>query len=301
MTVTGRTYTSTRARGFAPWNPQTRTKVLLEEVQQQLELWDEQVPVTIRQLFYGLIGRGVIGKDESAYAKLCELLNRGRRAGMIPWTSIRDDGPTLNTPSGFDSPEQFVSVLRYHARNYRRDRQARQAVFLELWCEAAGMLPQLVRVADPFGVPVASCGGFDSVTAKFAAAQRFCDRDVPTVVLHIGDLDPSGCSIIDSAAEDITSFCDRSNPGTVSFRRLAVTPDQVVAMALPAAPPKAGDRRGEAMAEAVQAEAIPPAVLAEIVVEAISAGMNMSIYEAVLEAESAERDALIARVGEGLR
>lgn len=301
MTVTGRTYTSTRKRGFAPWNPQAKTKVLLDEVLVQLDLWGDQLPVTIRQLFYGLIGRAVIDKTEPTYAKLCEVLNRARRAGMVPWESIRDDGPAVHVPWGFDDPDDFLRGVRYSARQFRRHRQDGQDAYLELWCEAAGMVPQLRHVAEPYGVAVATSGGFDSVTAKYDAACRFLDRDVPTIVLHVGDYDPSGCSIIDSAAEDITAFCDDTAAGIVQFRRLAVTPDQIRDLALPTAPPKAGDRRGEAMTDTVQAEAIPPAVLAEIVANEITSLINLEVYRQVLDIESGERAALVDLIGEVAR
>lgn len=295
--VTGRTYTTTRPRGFAPWNPQAKTKLLLDEVRLQLDLWDDQQPVTIRQLFYGLIGRQVIDKTEATYSKLCEVLNRARRAGMVPWEAIRDDGPSLHVPRGFASPDEFLLVLRYSAQQYRRDRQAGQDRYIEVWCEAAGMVPQLRRVTEPYGVAVATSGGFDSVTAKYDAACRFIDRDVPTLVLHVGDHDPSGCSIIDSAAEDITAFCDDTDPGIVEFRRLAVTPAQIEDLALPTAPPKAGDRRGEQMTDTVQAEAIPPAVLADIVSHAITSLIDLDAYEQLLDIEAGERAELIAQVG----
>ncbi|MEE8408304.1 MAG: tyrosine-type recombinase/integrase [Myxococcota bacterium] len=76
----------------------------------------------------------------------------------------------------------------------------------EVWVEAAGMVPQATRVAHELGVPVYSSGGFDSLTTKREAAQRILERHRPTVVLHIGDYDPSGLSIFDSAAEDITAM-----------------------------------------------------------------------------------------------
>ncbi len=298
MTVTGRTYTSTRPRGFAPWNPQAKTRVLLAEVEQQLDLWSAQHPLTGRQIYYGMIGRGVIDKNEAIYAKILDILNRGRRAGMIPWTAIRDDGPTLHVPHGYDGAWQFLSTVNRAASVYRRNRQDGQAVFIEVWCEAGGMVPQLIRAADEFGVPVSSSGGFDSVTVKHQAAERFIERDVPTIVLHIGDYDPSGCSIIDSAAEDITAFCDYTAPGIVQFRRLAVTPDQIIELGLPTAPPKADQKCGETMTETVQAEAIPPDVIASLVVDEITSLMDMDIYHDLLDAEAAERADLVARIGE---
>jgi hypothetical protein len=267
--------------------------VLLDEVLAQLDLWREQQPVTLRQLFYGLVGRGVIDKDERSYARLGELLVTARRASVVPFEAIRDDGSTFEVPYGYHGTADFLARVRAAARQYRRHRQAGQGRYVELWCEAAGMAPQLRRVADRYGVPVASSGGFDSLTAKYDAARRFAGREVPTVVLHVGDHDPSGCAIIDSAAEDITAFCDG---GTVEFRRLAVTPELITELSLPTAPAKARDRRGEHMAATVQAEAIPPGVLAGIVVDGIKDVLDLGVYEQVLRFELADQAELVGLV-----
>ena len=62
------------------------------------------------------------------------------------------------------------------------------------------MVPQAERVAHFYGIAVYSAGGFDSTTIKQAVAQRVLTRDRPTLVLHVGDHDPSGLSIFDAAA-----------------------------------------------------------------------------------------------------
>jgi hypothetical protein len=59
----------------------------------------------------------------------------------------------------------FHNHVRREANGYRRDKQARQDAYVELWCEAAGMMPQLQRVAEEYSVPVFSCGGFASLSA----------------------------------------------------------------------------------------------------------------------------------------
>jgi hypothetical protein len=86
-------------------------------------------------------------------------------------------------------------------------------------------------------------------------------------VLLIGDLDPSGASIMDSSAEDVLAFSRRRVP---SFTRLAVTQEQAEEYALDSAPQKSTERRGQYMTETYQAEALNPNDLADIVREALS-------------------------------
>ena len=55
-----------------------------------------------------------------------------------------------------------MEVVCWRVDNYRLNRQIGQPALTILACEAAGMVPQLARVAHLFGVPVLSGGGFDS-------------------------------------------------------------------------------------------------------------------------------------------
>src|SRR4051812_35009559 len=81
-----------------------------------------------------------------------------------------------------------------------------QPVYIELWCEAAGMVPQMERVANRYSIPVYSTGGFSSVTVTSEIADRALARDKPTVFLHVGDFDPSGESIFDAMTRDARAF-----------------------------------------------------------------------------------------------
>src|SRR5262245_45052967 len=120
------------------------------------------------------------------------------------------------------------------------------------------MVPQLARVAHPFGVTVMSGGGFDSTTDRHNFAAALAGHDRPTEVLHIGDHDPSGVSMFLAFLEDVEAFT-RELGGSAIFTRLAVTPQQIGEYRLPTAPPKATDRRPFA-GETCQAEALPPDV-----------------------------------------
>ena len=115
---------------------------------------------------------------------------------------IRDDGIVTTDNTYYSSIADFDDAqTARRARRYQRDRQEGQPQYVELWCEAAGMLQQLNRVASRYSVPVFSCGGFGSLTGNYAIARRAVARNVPTVVLHVGDFDPSGLSIFDSMAD----------------------------------------------------------------------------------------------------
>jgi hypothetical protein len=80
-----------RAKGFADWNPQRRTLPVLADIDGVLEEYREYLPLTVRQVFYRLVGRGY-PKTENFYATVQEVCNRARRSGRIRFNAIRDDG-----------------------------------------------------------------------------------------------------------------------------------------------------------------------------------------------------------------
>lgn len=278
-----------RVRGYAPWKPQGKSLALLDQVRAVLREYRGHLPLTVRQIFYRLVGAHGFPKTERAYKNLGELLNRARRAGHVPFEHIRDDGIIVREPPSWDSPAALLRWGVAEADRFRLDRQHGQSVRLFLAVEAGGMVPQVGRVAHEYGVPVLSCGGFDSTTAKHELA-RMAAAEPAAEILHIGDYDPSGESVFKALAEDVRAFAGRGS--FIRFTRLAVTPGQIEELELPTAPPKPTDRRvfgGEATA---QAEAIPPDILPGIIRDAIEARQDVSIRDTVLADEQAAREQL---------
>jgi hypothetical protein len=284
----------TRVRGFAPWTPRGETQQLLDLVLAVLAEYAEYLPLTIRQIFYRLVGVHSYEKTERAYKRLCEHLNRARRARLIPMSSIRDDGGTIIKPVMWDSAEQWLAATRDEAADLWLDRTAGQPTRLVVLCEAAGMAPQLANVAEPYGVTVRGSGGFDSTTFKHKFAEELASHDRPTEVLDIGDHDPSGAHKHLAFLEDIEAFT-RDLGGDVTFTRLAVTPDQIRRYRLPTAPPKKTDRRAF-RGQTCQAEALAPDVLAGILRDAIEHRIDRAVYERVLRRERKVQRDLIKKL-----
>jgi hypothetical protein len=298
-TVTGHEYTATRVRGLAGWSPKPETLRVVAAVQAVLDEYQAYLPLTVRQVFYRLVGAHGYAKTEQAYSRLLEYLNRARRAGLINWSSIRDDGFDSTGGGGWPSPQRAIDAMIRTAGNYTRNRQAGQDVFTEIWVEAAGMMPQVAQMVGHLSIPVYSSGGFNSVTAKHDTARRIMWRhrseDRQTRILHVGDYDPSGVAIIDSLADDIGQFlADMGNPWAATFVRVAVTPPQIAELGLPGAPAKRTDRRANFSDLTVQAEALSPPQLEELLLNAVADEWSDDVFEELLVTEAAERAALIA-------
>jgi hypothetical protein len=234
-----------------------------------------------------------IRKTEQAYKRLVELMNKARRAKLVDMDAIRDDGFTSDRPLFFESVDDFLDVVAGHPRPLGLDRERGQERRLVVWCEGAGMVPQLARVAGPFGIEVCSSGGFDSLTDKHRIGELWRGRAV--TVLHIGDHDPSGAHVFSSLAEDVEAFSAWYD-GDVEFVRVTVTPEQTALYNLRSAPPKPTDNRRFDGDEAWQHEALDPRTLAEIVTQAIEERIDRALYEAVLEDEQKARQEVLSRL-----
>jgi hypothetical protein len=286
--------THTRPRGYiSAYRPQLKTRELLSLAVAVLNEYREYWPLTVRQIFYRLVGAYAQPKTESFYARVCEHVANARRAQVIPFAAIRDDGVSVWQGEYYRDIDHFYARVRSLGESYSRDRLARQPVHIEVWCEAAGIVPQLARVASAYSIPVYSSSGFDSLTAKKNLADRIAAISKSTVVLHLGDCDPSGEAIFASVAADVRAFveADRLDARvSVDFRRVALTREQVLEHGLLSAPAKASDTRSRSWrGETCQLEALPPNVLAELLRGEIEGLVDQQQLESDLKAEERER------------
>src|SRR2546425_13317287 len=113
--ITGRRYLRTRVRGYAPWTPDPRSYELIERVQTIRA--EYETALTIRQVFYRLVGKYGYEKTEQAYERLIDKMNRARRCGMLAWEDFRDDGDIVPPQPGGRGPAGFWELGRAMAPN----------------------------------------------------------------------------------------------------------------------------------------------------------------------------------------
>jgi hypothetical protein len=261
----------------------------LGEVLEILEEYRENLPLTNRQILYRMMGR--FGYEKKIEQQLYQLLRRARRARLVPMDAIRDDGGVQEEPQSWDDADAYIAAVQRWSQNVRLDRQDGQKKRLVVHCEAGGMVPQLARVANPYGVPVISSGGFDSITEKHEFGRDHDDVEVLCLV----DDDPSGLWQFITLAEDVSAFA-RAYGNTIDFTLIAVTPEQIERLGLETQPVNPDDERAFPREVTCQVEAIAPDDLARIVREAIESRMNMRIYRAVLKREKELHEELDERL-----
>lgn len=304
-----------RVKGFAPWKPQKRTAPLLADIEAVLEEYEEHLPLTIRQVFYRLVGKGY-PKTEKFYESIVEVCNRARRSGRISFSAIRDDGVSRLGGeillSCYESPQEYYETHDELYNGYKRSWHADQLAYVEVLCEASGMVPMLESAVSNYRVSVASSSGFDSLTVKhdlFAdALERYKDFDQETVLLHLGDHDPSGVWMHESIAEDLAAFCrdhDDAPDDLIELRRVALTPALIQELGIEPQPDaikpsnshsKAFIARG--LEPAAQLEAIPPDTLTVIVRRAVESALDLDLLKESRQRERTERQEVQEKLDE---
>lgn len=277
------------------WRPQSKTRELLSQTASIIAEYRQYGPMTCRQIFYRLVGNFSFRKDEQAYESLCETLQKARRARLISFDAIRDDGTTAIGVGGYDSLGDLVDSIDASVNHYRLRRDIGQPYRIIVQCEASGMTQMLWQMVNGFGATVRSAGGFDSVTQKYGLARDIAVHDRPTVVLHLGDYDPSGVHVFSNLEADVAAFLgDMDDPGKAIFRRIAVTPEQIHDLQLLTAPAKKTDKRSFAglngdCSSTVQCEAIAPSDLEDIVLAEIAKWWDEDIAAELQNRERFER------------
>jgi hypothetical protein len=302
-----------RPRGALPgWKPTTRRqKGILADLVARYEQHHEEdtLPRGPRGIFYDLrphgMGNGIVyrkpdsahpvkdfDKDTEAHPEAVrEVLVLARRAGMIPEHWVADArAPDALAPLTYDDADDFAEMIAGLVARAKEglalDRQRYQPVHVEVLCEAEDLMPRLNRVAEEYGVVVYSSAGFDGLKGKRAIADRARARDVPTVVLHVGDRDDHGDNIFAAAADDAVAWARNGN--MLRFERLALTVEQ-------AEDHRLLDADGKA-----EVDGLPVPVMDRLLIDAIETLQDPSCREQLDDEEKNERKRVPDAVREAL-
>ena len=250
----------------------------------------EETQITVRHLFYRLVGLGAIEKTEKVYRNLVGHLGRWRRDGEIEWSDFSDSTRSHICWQSFDG---IKDALRRTRETYRRDLWSTQPYYVELWLEKDAIASIVRDLAAVFGVPVFVCRGFASLSSLYSAAQTFhrATRNGKAVIIfHLGDYDPSGHAAADAIERTLVEdfHCD------LEFKRLAVTRDQIEELRLPTRPTKQSDSRARNWTgdECVELDSMPPTEMRALVEEAITYLIDAHEWQQLKAIEDAERESL---------
>jgi hypothetical protein len=159
-----------------------------------LDLTDEYEVMTVRQVFYQLVSRGVVPKTENGgYRPVQTQVLKMRREGLLDWAFIADGIRWMRKP---DSYESIEDALRATQRTYRRNLWQAQQVRPEVWLEKDALAGVVSDVTERWDVPLMVSRGTSSATflhsAVMQAEAAWRKRSIATYVFALYDYDAAG-------------------------------------------------------------------------------------------------------------
>jgi hypothetical protein len=252
-----------------------------------LDVLTEDDPMTLRQLFYQLVGRGDIDKTEQQYGAVGRQCAEMRVDGRIPWACIADNTRWTHVPNTYTGIDDALEEI---SSSYRRDLWAESPVYVEVWLEKDALTGVLYPITSRYAVPLMVSRGFASLSYIYEAAEAIRAQEKPAYLYYIGDHDPSGLQIDISIEQRLRQFAPDAE---IHFNRIAVTPCQIQQWELPTRPTKQTDSRARTFkGESVEADAIPAPMLKALLKTYIELHIDQAQCEKMRVVEPAERKTL---------
>lgn len=253
--------------------------------------------LTLRQLYYQFVARGLIANRQKEYKRLGSIINNGRLAGLIDWRAIEDRTRNMRSLSHWENPQDMIDSA---LGSYRHDKWQDQEHRVEVWIEKDALVGVIEPICTELDVPYFACRGYSSQSEQWNAGQRFSRyvRDGLTpVVLHLGDHDPSGLDMTRDNEDRLNLFIGTHTDGAIVMERLALNWDQIQRYNPPPNPIKLTDSRAgnyEAAhgSESWELDALDPPVIASLIRKAVAKYRDEALWQSALKAEKKERDLL---------
>ena len=285
--------TDHRTRSTFTWRPMARARAMVDIVNGALA---EYSPRTLRGLHYYTVTKHGYPNTPANYEYVMGVCTLGRKAGLIPWDGLVDEGRGAVTRPSWADPQDFLASA---ISQYRLDPWDRQPTYVEVVVEKAALVGLLKPACDEFRVPVTAAKGSESWTDIYVMAGRLAaraDAGAKLVVLHLADFDPMGWDM----TRDLQG---RLNFFEVDARvaRVALNPKQASAYPSSFKEPKRRDKLGKAFAAkfgrvSVELDAVPPAELQAMVRKTILRYVDLDALDRTMAQEDRDRRRL-AKLG----
>jgi hypothetical protein len=269
----------------------------LERITQANSILDEYAAqgfvLTLRQLYYQFVSRGLLPNTQREYKNLGSLVNDARLAGFVDWTHLEDRTRNLKCNSHWRHP---ASIVKSSSEQFMFDKWARQETRIEVWIEKEALAGIFDGICAELDVPYFCCRGYTSQSEMWSASQRLLSYKAAkqrVVILHFGDHDPSGIDM----SRDIEHRLEIFTGGQIQLKRLALNMSQIEQYNPPPNPAKETDsRHGKYVAEygheSWELDALEPSVLVALVSDAVAALRDEHKWTKDLKREKQARLAL---------
>lgn len=244
--------------------------------------------ISTRFGYYRAESAGLIPKTDAGYNKVQRALVDMRRAGLIPYSKVRD---TTRVRRRVWSVETFGEAAEHILKQYRYDYWVDQPLHIEVWSEKDSLSPLVEPICQEYGVHYAPMRGFDSETFCYETSEELKRIPKPIKIFYLGDHDPSGWWAAKTIEEDLAKF-----GVDAEVYHLAVLPNQIQDWYLSPRRASPSDSRYRAFVRefgsdlAVEVEAIRPDGIEWLVRNAILESIDRQAWNKALMLERVQRE-----------
>ena len=248
--------------------------------------------LTLRQLYYQFVARGICENKQSEYKRLGDVVSNGRLAGRLDWDLLVDRTREEKHNSHWSDPSEIIATA---ATSFQLDKWEGQKNYVEVWVEKEALAGVVKTATEPLDVTRFSCRGYVSQSAMWQASNRFREHEAKGrkgIILHLGDHDPSGIDMTRDIAERLRMFKAR-----VNVKRIALNMDQVEALQPVPNPTKMTDARALAYVaqfgyESWELDALEPVYLDELITSKVQSLCDLELFEERRELQEEQRKTL---------
>jgi hypothetical protein len=251
--------------------------------------------MTVRQLFYQHVARGLVPNTSKGYDAVQATARRGRVDGLIDWDFIEDRSRETVEWQAWTDPSGAVADA---AASYQEDPWADQPIKPVVWIEKAALANVIEPACSEWRIPYFAIHGYNSTTLQYETAKKLAElieTGVTPIVLHLGDHDPSGLDMTRDNKKQLSLFAG----APIELRRLALNIDQVRRYRLPPNPVKETDKRTPSYvqqygSECWELDALEPTVIDTVLRAEIQGLANKRKWKAALALEAKNRKTIEA-------
>lgn len=267
---------------------------LIAQATQIITAYQQQgFDLTLRQLYYQFVARGLLANNQKNYSNLGNLISDARLAGLIDWDAIVDRTRFVRSNSHWLAPS---AVLHSAADSYAIDKWRGQDNRVEVWIEKDALVGVIEAACNELDVAHFSCRGYTSQSEMWQAAQRLrqhARKCSALVILHLGDHDPSGIDMTRDIEDRLTLFLGNAAP-LLEVRRIALTWAQIQQHNPPPNPAKTTDSRSRQYidqygTDSWELDALDPATLDQLIRAEIIALRDQDLWDEAMEEETEDR------------
>lgn len=272
-------------------------KQVIRQANQIIDEYAEQgYTLTLRQIHYQFVARDWYENTQQNYKRLGNILDAARKAGRVDWDAIEDRTRGLRRIPVWQGPESALERIR---DSFKLDPWVEQPVLrrIEVWVEKDAAVGIVEPTCNALRIPYFSCRGYSSSSGLYEAGkrlQRFRDAGYETLILYLGDHDPSGVQMTDVSRERVDMYAG----GGVQFERIALTMAQVEEYSPPANFVKEADSRTKWYIEQFETEdcweldALRPKVVDDLIRAHVDPLIDKAAWDKTLASEEEHRKVL---------